>query len=115
MKINAVLKYWILTIIYIVLGYFLLNFCNELFNSWNNPVTISNISWIKGRLGEIIAFGLSVVFIIYVLSSLILLIININKFGFKNINYKALSRLHSVVLTAVIIYGIIFSIIFLKF
>lgn len=109
------IKYWVFSAIYILIGYFLINFCTELLNGWNNPKIVSTFTWIKSRLGEVIGFGISVVFIIYVVSSIILLIVNVNKFGFKNINYQALLRLHSVVLTAMIIYVVLYSIFFIKF
>jgi len=115
MIISYRFKYWVFNAVYLALSYFLIQFNTTLLNGWNNPQVISSIDWINGRLGEIVGFGISVVFVIYVVCALILLIINVNKFGVQNINYKALTRLHSVVFTALIFYLLIFAAFFVRF
>ncbi|MDP2683762.1 MAG: hypothetical protein Q8P20_01770 [bacterium] len=113
-KISKI-QYWLFTTFFLVISYFLIIFNTQLVNGWSNLQTVTTFDWIKSRLGEVIGFGISVVILIYFVSSIVILIVNVNKFGFKNINYKALARLHSVVFTALIIYAVLYSIFFIKF
>ncbi|XOU94822.1 MAG: hypothetical protein ACNFW9_02015 [Candidatus Kerfeldbacteria bacterium] len=109
------IKYWIYMVIFWALGILLSMFVQDLLYGWGNPRVITSFTHIKSRLGEVIAFGMSVVVILYSIIATALLIYGSFKPGLKKLNYRGYSKAHSLVLFALIFYTVLFMVFFYKF
>ncbi len=95
------ISYWIYSIIFWIIGVLLAIFIQDLLLGWGNPRAITTFTHIKNRLGEVVAFGMSVVILLYSTVATSLLIFGIFKPGLSKFNYKFYSKMHSLIFFSV--------------
>lgn len=85
-----------------------------IFRHWTDPLYLSSTFYINSRLGEIVAFALCVVMVVYTLVITVLIIISITRNGVKKLNYIIFNQIHTVVLLAFLILWAVFFVVFFK-
>jgi len=108
------LKYWILMILIWIFLVLELWFIIDIFNKWSDPYYSSASSVFSSRLGELIAFALCVVMALYSIIATLIVIGHIVHRSLKRVQYRVLTRMHSLVLTAFIVHWLIFLAIFFR-
>lgn len=108
------LKYWILMFIIWIFFVFEVWFIVFIIQKWGDPFYLSSDSILSSRLGEMIAFALCVVMVLYTIFASLVVIGHLVHNRLKGPQYRALIRMHSLVLFAFIMHWVIFLIIFFR-
>jgi len=108
------LKYWILTFIIWLFFVFEVWFIIFIIQKWGDPYYLSSNSILSSRLGEMIAFALCVVMVLYTIFASLAVIGQLVNNKLKDPQYRVLIRMHCLVLCAYVIHWIICLVIFFR-
>jgi hypothetical protein len=108
------LKYWILMFIIWMFFVFEVWFIVFIIQKWGDPYYLSSDSILSSRLGEMIAFALCVVMVLYTIFASLVVIGHLVNNKLKDPQYRALIRMHCLVLCAYVIHWIIYLVIFFR-
>ncbi len=108
------LKYWILMFIIWMFFVFEVWFIVFIIQKWGDPYYLSSDSILSSRLGEMVAFALCVIMVLYTIFASLVVIGHLVHNKLKDPQYRALIRMHTLVLSAFIIHWIICLIIFFR-
>jgi len=108
------IKHWILMVILWIILFFEINFIISVIQRWSRPFSAIKYLLIDSLWGEIIAFALCVIMALYTAGMTIFVVILLLRNQFRNIDYRALNRMHVVVMSGFFIYWLIFLAIFFR-
>jgi len=109
-----IIKHWILLAVLWILLFFEQNCIFEILHKWSNPSYQSSYAFITSFWGEIIAFALCAVMALYTIGITVFILIYSLRNRFKNTDYQGLSQLHLLVLSAFVVYWLIFILLFFR-
>ena len=114
-KIQDIIKYWMLMLIFWILSYFEIQFIQKTIANWRDPFYLTEYTLGISRIAEISAFALVIILLIYSFGSTVLLIRHLIRTKFHHIRYHALARMHVLVMVVFIIYWAIYILLFIIF
>lgn len=109
-----VIKHWILLSVLWILVFFEQDCIFEILHKWSDPSYQSNYAFINSFWGEVVAFALCTVMALYTIGITAFILIYSTRNRFKNTDYQGLSQLHLLVLSAFVVYWLIFILLFFK-